>query len=53
MTEEYVKRKEQDKTPEEELREVEIGKLPDKEFKVMKIKISKELRRRWEEQRES
>ena len=36
--------KEQDKTP-EELREVEISNLPEKEFKVMTIKMIKELRR--------
>ena len=37
--------KEQDKTPEEELSEVEIANLPEKEFKVMIIKMIKELRR--------
>ena len=37
---------EKDKTPEEELSEVEIGNLPEKEFRVMIIKITKELRRR-------
>ena len=37
--------KEQDKTP-EELSEVEIGNLPEKEFRVMIIKMMKELRRR-------
>ena len=31
--------KEQDKTSEEELSKVEISNLPDKEFKVMTIKI--------------
>ena len=44
--------KEQDKTPEEELSEVEITSLPDKEFKVMIIKIINELRRRMDEQNE-
>ena len=44
--------KEQVKTPEEELSEVEIGKLPDKEFKVMIIKMIKELGRRMDEHSE-
>ena len=35
--------KEQDKTPEEQLSEVEIGNLPEKEFKVMIIKMIQEL----------
>ena len=39
--------KEQDKTPEEELSEVEIS--PSKEFKVMIIKMLKELGRRIDE----
>ena len=42
--------KEQDKTPEKELREVEIGNLPDKEFRVIMVKIMKELRRRMDTQ---
>ena len=32
--------KEQDKTPEEQLSEVEIGKLPEKEFRVMIVKMT-------------
>ena len=36
-------RKEQDKTPEPEVTKVEIGSLPKKEFRVMIIKITKEL----------
>ena len=44
--------KEQDKTPKEELIEVEIGNLPSKEFKVMMVKIIKELGRRMDEQSE-
>ena len=44
--------KEQDKTLEEELTEVEIGKLLEKEFKVMIIKMIKELGRRLDEQSE-
>ena len=35
--------KEEDKTPEEKLSEVEIGNLPKKEFKVMIVKMIKEL----------
>ena len=35
--------KEQDKTPEEELSEVKIGNLPKKGFRVMIVKMIKEL----------
>ena len=38
-------KKEQAKTP-EELSEVEIGNLPEKEFRVMTVKIIKEFERR-------
>ena len=31
--------KEQDKTPEKQLNEVEIGKLPEKEFRIMIMKM--------------
>ena len=41
--------KEQDETLEGQPREVEIGKLPEKEFRVMTIMIQ-DLRRRMEEQ---
>ena len=44
------KKKKKDKTPEEKLSEVEIGYLQDKEFKVLIIKIFKELERRLDEQ---
>ena len=44
--------KEQDKTPEEELKELEISSPPNKEFKVMIIKMIKELRRRLDEHSE-
>ena len=44
--------KEKEKTLEEELRDVEIGNLPEKEFRVMIIKMVKELRRRMNSQRE-
>ena len=37
--------KEQDKIPEEELSKVEISNLPDKEFKLMIIKMLHEFRR--------
>lgn len=39
--------KEQDKTPEEELREVEIIDLLKKNFKVIDIKILNKLERKW------
>ena len=44
--------KEQDKTPEEKLSEVEIGNLLQKEFRVMIIQMIKELRRRMDTQNE-
>ena len=31
--------KEQDKNPQEQLKQVEIGKLPEKEFRVMIVKM--------------
>ena len=34
--------KEQDKTPEKQLNEVEIGKLPEKEFRIMIVKMIKD-----------
>ena len=43
--------REQDKTP-EELSKVEISNLPNKEFKVMIIKMLKDLRRRMNENSE-
>ena len=42
--------KEQNKTPEEELSEVEIGNLYNKEFKVLVIKMIKEFGRKLGEQ---
>ena len=42
--------KEQDKTPEEQLSEVEIGNLPEKEFIVMTVKMIQDLRKRMEAQ---
>lgn len=43
--------KEQDKTPEDGFSEVEVNNLPDKEFKVMIIKMLNEIRRRMDEHR--
>ena len=42
--------KEQDKNSEEDLSEVEIANLLRKEFKVMTVKMIKELRRRMDDQ---
>ena len=42
--------KEQDKTPEEQLKEVEIGNLPKKEFRVMTVKMTQDLRKTVEAQ---
>ena len=35
--------KEQDKTPEKQLNEVEVGKLPEKEFRIMIVKMIQDL----------
>ena len=35
--------KEQDKTPEKQLNEVEIGKLPEKELMIMTVKMTQDL----------
>ena len=40
--------KEQDKTPEKQLNEVEIGSLPGKEFRIMRVKVIQDLRKRME-----
>ena len=40
--------KEQDKTPEKQLNEVEIGNLPEKQFRIMIAKIIQDLRIRME-----
>ena len=40
--------KEQDKTPEKQLNEVEIGSLPEKEFRIMIVKMIQDLRKRME-----
>ena len=39
-------RKEQDKTPEKQLNEVDIGNLPEKEFRIMIVKMIQYLRKR-------
>ena len=38
--------KEQDKTPEKQLYEVEIGNLPEKEFRIMIVKMIQDLGKR-------
>ena len=38
----------QGKTPEEQLSEVEIGNLPEKEFRIMIVKMIQDLRKRME-----
>ena len=43
----------QDKTPEKELNEVEIGKLPEKEFRIMIVKMIQDLRKTMEEMQEA
>ena len=40
--------KEQDKTPEKQLNEVEIGNLPEKGFRIMIVKMIQDLRKRIE-----
>ena len=40
--------KEQDKTPGKQLNEVEIGNLPEKEFRIMVVKMIQDLRKRME-----
>ena len=40
--------KEQDKTPEKQLNEVEIGNLPKKIFRTMIVKVIQDLRKRME-----
>ena len=38
--------KEQDKTPEEQLSELELGNLPEKEFRITIVKMIQDLRKR-------
>ena len=40
--------KKQDKTPEKQLNEVEIDNLPEKEFRIMIVKMIQDLRKRME-----
>ena len=40
--------KEQDKTPEKQLNEMEIGNLPQKEFRIMIVKVIQDLGKRME-----
>ena len=40
--------KEKDKTPEKELNEVEIGNPPEKEFRIMIVKMTQDLGKRME-----
>ena len=40
--------KEQDKMPEKQLNEVEIGNLPEKEFRIMRVKMIQDLGKRME-----
>ena len=40
--------KEHDKTPEKQLNEVEIANLPEKEFRIMLVKMTQDLRKRME-----
>ena len=42
--------KEQEKTPEKQLNEVEIDSLPEKEFRVTIVKMIQDLRKRMEAQ---
>ena len=44
--------KEQDKTPEKQLNEVETGKLPEKEFRMMIVKLIQDLGNRMEKMQE-
>ena len=43
-----IQTKEQEKNPEEELSDVDIGNLPEKEFRVMTVKMIQDLRKRME-----
>ena len=45
--------KEEDKTLEEELNEEEIGKLPEKEFRIMIVKMIKNRENKMEKMQES
>ena len=40
--------KEQEETPEKQLNEVKIGNLPEKEFRIMIVKMIQDLKKRME-----
>ena len=40
--------KEQDKTPEKQLNEMDIGNLPEKEFRITIVKMNQQFRKRME-----
>ena len=42
----------QDKTPEKQLNEVEIGNFPEKEFRIMIVKMIQDLRKTKEKKQE-
>ena len=42
----------QDKTPEKQLNEVEIGKLPERKFRIMMVKMIQDLRKTMEKMQE-
>ena len=42
----------QDKTPEKQLNKVEIGKLPEIEFRIMMVKMIQDLRKTMEKMQE-
>ena len=44
--------KEQNKTPEKQLNEMEIGNLPEKELRIMIVKMIQDLGKRMEEMQE-
>ena len=44
--------KTQDKTPEKQLNEVEIDNLPEKEFRMMMVKMIQDLKNRMEKMQE-
>ena len=39
--------KEQKRAPEEQLNKVEIGNLPEKDFRIMIVKMFQDLRKKW------
>ena len=47
-----IQMKGQDKTPEKQLNEVEIGKLPERKFRIMMVKMIQDLRKTMEKMQE-